>query len=82
MKNGTIVLSAALIAISTLAANAQSNSSNSTMAPVAAGATKTESPGATAQVKATVKPADPSQSSSNSTMAPVAGGAAKTESTK
>lgn len=80
MKIAMTVLSAALIAMGTFAASAQSNSSNTTMAPVSGGGAKTETPGANAQVKGTTKQPDPSKSSSNPTMAPVAGGAKKTES--
>lgn len=71
-----LILAAAVIALSSIAAGAQSNSSNPTMAPAAGGATKSEAPGA--QPTGAAKQPSTAQSSSNPTMAP-AGGAAKTE---
>ena len=80
MLSKTLMLAAAAVAMSTLVANAQSNSSNTTEAPIAGGAAKTESPGANAQVPGAAKQPDPRQSSSNPTEAPTTtGGIAKTE---
>jgi hypothetical protein len=80
MLSKTLMLTVAAVTMSALVANAQSNSSNPTTAPIAGGAAKTESPGANAQVPGPAKRPDPSQSSSNPTGAPTTtGGIAKTE---
>jgi hypothetical protein len=81
MLSKTLMLTAVAVAMSALVANAQSNSSNSTEAPIAGGAAKTEAPGANAQVPGPAKRPDTTESSSsNTTMAPTTtGGIAKTE---
>jgi hypothetical protein len=81
MLSKTLMLAATVVAMSALAANAQSNSSNPTEAPTTGGAAKTESPGTNAQVPGPAKSVNPNQSSSsNPTEAPTStGGIAKTE---
>ena len=81
MLSKKLMLAAVAVAMSTFVANAQTNSSNSTAAPIAGGATKTEAPGANAQVPGPAKRPDTAESSSsNTTMAPTTtGGIAKTE---
>ncbi len=77
-----LTLAAAIVAASAFGANAQSSSSNPTMAPTAPGTTKVEAPGKSAKkTKKTKAPkADSSESSSTPSMAPTgAGSKGKTE---
>ena len=73
MFSRTLMLATTVLAISALAAYAQS-SSNPSMQPNPGGAPKAETPGPNAKAKAAKKKADdPSQSSSTPSMAPTPG---------
>lgn len=80
MLSRALMLAAAVVAMGTLGADAQSTSSNPTMAPGTPGATKTETPGKNVKGAKKAKKEDPTQSSSTPTMAPTGPGTAgKTE---